>query len=344
MRTRAIIIREPHTLDLAEVELAAARDGDVEVDVLWTGVSAGTERLFWSGRMPPFPGMGYPLVPGYEVVGRVRHRHGQAPDDGDATHANAAEDFDIGDLVFVPGANCYQDVRGLFGGAAARLRAPADKLRRLPRTITGGPDSPGVGADSHIAGPIEGTLLALAATAQHALASCSSDHGPSLIVGHGALGRLVARLMAAQGFADVTVWETASDRRDGAAGYSVIDPSAETQKAYARIIDVSGDAGLLDTLIGHLAPGGEIVLAGFYADRLSFSFPPAFMREARFRVAAQWQASDLDRVIALADSGALSLAGLITHTAPVSDARAAYDAAFNDPACLKMVLHWEGEA
>jgi 3-hydroxyethyl bacteriochlorophyllide a dehydrogenase len=40
--------------------------------------------------------------------------------------------------------------------------------------------------------------------------------------------------------------------------------------------------------VSRLAPGGEIVLAGFYDEPLSFTFPPAFMREARFRIAAQW--------------------------------------------------------
>ena len=34
------------------------------MDVEWSGISTGTERLLWSGRMPPFPGLGYPLVPG----------------------------------------------------------------------------------------------------------------------------------------------------------------------------------------------------------------------------------------------------------------------------------------
>ena len=70
---------------------------------------------------------------------------------------------------------------------------------------------------------------------------------------------------------------------------------------------------LLDSLIGRLAPGGEIVLAGFYSEPLSFAFPPAFMREARLRVAAEWQPSDLVAVKALIESGRLSLDGLITH-------------------------------
>ena len=62
------------------------------VETRWSGVSAGTERLLFTGRMPAFPGMGYPLVPGYESVGRV---------------VDAGPDADrIGTQVFVPGAKC----------------------------------------------------------------------------------------------------------------------------------------------------------------------------------------------------------------------------------------------
>ena len=35
------------------------------------------------------------------------------------------------------------------------------------------------------------------------------------------------------------------------------------------------------------------MLAGFYSEPLSFAFPPAFMREARIRVAAEWRQADL---------------------------------------------------
>jgi 3-hydroxyethyl bacteriochlorophyllide a dehydrogenase len=103
---------------------------------------------------------------------------------------------------------------------------------------------------------------------------------------------------------------------------------------------VSGDASVLDGLIGRLAPGGEIVLAGFYAGALAFNFPQAFMREARLSVAAQWKPDDLSTVKRLCESGELSLNDLITHTAPASDAAAAYRVAFSDPACLKMHLDW----
>jgi 3-hydroxyethyl bacteriochlorophyllide a dehydrogenase len=82
------------------------------------------------------------------------------------------------------------------------------------------------------------------------------------------------------------------------------------------------------------------VLAGFYTEPVAFAFPPAFMKEARFRIASEWQPDDLVATRALIESGALSLDGLITHTRPATAAAEAYEAAFGDAACLKMILDW----
>ena len=97
----------------------------------------------------------------------------------------------------------------------------------------------------------------------------------------------------------------------------------------------------MNTLIGRLAKGGEVVLAGFYTQPVSFAFVPAFLREARLRVAAEWTPADLTATRALIDAGALSLAGLVTHRAAPTDAAAAYATAFTDADCLKMILEWE---
>jgi 3-hydroxyethyl bacteriochlorophyllide a dehydrogenase len=235
--------------------------------------------------------------------------------------AGANSGREVGERVFVPGAKCFGDVRGLFGGAAARVILPG------ARTIPFAEDL-----------AEQGVLLALAATAHHAHSQPGLTQ-PDLIVGHGVLGRMIARLAVLAG-ANPVVWETNAARRDGAAGYEVIDPAADTRRDYRCICDVSGDGALLDTLISRLAPGGEVVLAGFYDEPLSFVFPPAFMREARLRVAAQWLPSDLAAVKNLAESGRLSLDGLITHRADAMQADTAYRTAFGDPSCLKMILDW----
>jgi 3-hydroxyethyl bacteriochlorophyllide a dehydrogenase len=311
MEALAIVLDRPESLSLRRVALTPPGDQDVVVDIEWSGISTGTERLLWQGRMPAFPGMGYPLVPGYESVGRIV-----------AAGPDAAKR--IGETVFVPGATCFGEIRGLFGGAASRLVVPSTRAMSIDRTL-----------GEH------GVLIALAATAQHAIAGGSA---PDLIVGHGVVGRLLARLVLAAGAAPPVVWETNPQRLAGTHGYEVLHPDNDTRRGYKCICDASGDSGLLDTLIGRLAAGGEIVLAGFYADRLSFAFPMAFMREARLRVAAQWQPDDLETVRRLIGDGRLSLDGLITHRAGATQADAAYRTAFGDPACLKMILDWRANA
>ena len=304
METVAVVLERPGKLALRTVSLQEPGADDLVVDAVWSGISSGTERLLWAGRMPNFPGMGYPLVPGYETVARV---------------SRAAQGFAEGDLVFVPGANCYKGVKGLFGGAAKRIVLPAARAVKLD----------GISDE-------EGILIALAATAHHAVAHAL----PQLIIGHGLLGRLIARITLALGGEPPTVIETQGSRHDGAEGYTVVTPEQDTRRDYAAICDASGAAGLLDTIIPKLRKQGEITLAGFYEEPLSFTFPPAFMREAKIRIAAEFTMADMQAVKALVAKRSLSLSGLISHHAAASTAERAYEQAFTDPNCIKMALDW----
>jgi 3-hydroxyethyl bacteriochlorophyllide a dehydrogenase len=310
MDTVAVVMEGPEQLSLRRLALESFAADDVIVDIEYSGISTGTERLLWTGRMPSFPGMGYPLVPGYESVGQV-------------IDAGANAKARIGDQVFVPGASCFKDARGLFGGAARRLIVPSARAISISKRVRE-----------------QGVLIALAATAQHAISA--GDTPPRLIVGHGVLGRLLARLTIAGGHPAPTVWETNPARREGAMGYDVIDPSTDDRRDYESIFDVSGDSAILDTLIGRLAKRGEIVLAGFYEKSLSFAFAPSFMREARIRVAAEWKPYELAATLDAIESGRLCLDGLITHRMEAEKAGDAYRTAFGDSSCLKMILDWKG--
>ncbi len=309
LNTTAVVLERPETIKLDQLALPPVGDDEVLVDIAWSGISTGTEKLLWSGRMPHFPGMGYPLVPGYESVGHVRE-------------AGVNSGRHAGEMVFVPGARCFGEVRGLFGGAASRVVVPGSRVAPIPETLGE-----------------QGTLLALAATAYHALVMRAAK-GSALVVGHGVLGRLLARLSATLDTEPPTVWETNPDRSTGALGYQVIPPDSDDRRDYATIFDVSGDPEILDSLIARLSPRGEVVLAGFYSERLSFAFPPAFMREATIRIAAEWKPDDLAAVCGLIEAGRLRLDGLITHRHSAARANEAYQTAFNDPACLKMILDW----
>ena len=109
MEASAVVLTRPESVAVSRLALSQPGPADVVVDVAFSGISTGTERLLFEGRMPPFPGMGYPLVPGYEACGEI-------------VAAGPASAMRVGQWVFVPGSACFGEVRGLFGGAPAFSR------------------------------------------------------------------------------------------------------------------------------------------------------------------------------------------------------------------------------
>jgi bacteriochlorophyllide a dehydrogenase len=283
MKAQAIVFEAPKSIAVRTLELAPMGPRDVEVAVSFSGISTGTERLLWDGTMPPFPGLSYPLVPGYETVGTV------------AQMGAEVTGLSLGDLVFLPGSYAFQGVQNIFGGSGSRLVVPHERAVKLDAALG-----------------VKGVLLALAATAHHVFTVGREGLPlayPDLIIGHGIMGRLLARMVVAAGKPAPVVWETQAVRQSGALGYGVIHPDDDARKDYRCICDVSGDSGILNRVIPKMAPGGEVVLAGFYKQDLSFSYAMAFMREASIRVAAQWKKHDLDAVVAMFHNGSLPLEG-----------------------------------
>ena len=137
---QAIVFEAPQVLSVQTLEVKAFEANDIEVAVRFSGISTGTERLLWDGTMPPFPGLGYPLVPGYETVGQV-------------VRVGEGASVEVGDHVFVPGSYTFQGVRNIFGGAGSRLIVPHDRVVKVHPDL----------------GP-KAVLLALAATCYHAIA------------------------------------------------------------------------------------------------------------------------------------------------------------------------------
>ena len=308
IHSTAVVIESPKELKLSRLVLDEPKPDDIVVEIEWSGISTGTEKLLWNGTMPHFPGMGYPLVPGYESVGRV-------------IEAGAKANIAVGQRVFVPGAKCFGDVKGLFGGAASHVVVPSGRVTPLSEQIGR-----------------EGVLLALAATAYH-VTQGNVHKQPDLIIGHGVVGRLIARIAVMLGHQPV-VWEVNADRMSGAKGYQVIHPDSDAKKDYARICDASGQAQILNQLISRLKHGGEIILAGFYDNDITFQFAPAFMLEAKLRIASQWDPSDLSAVKNCIDAGLLSLDDLITHHRSSARIDDVYRTAFEDARCLKMIVDW----
>jgi 3-hydroxyethyl bacteriochlorophyllide a dehydrogenase len=305
----AVVFESPGNLSVRQVTLPEIDAADCLVEVTHSGISTGTERLLYNGSMPPFPGLRYPLVPGYESIGYV-------------LEAGPNAQFQPGQAVFIPGSRGFTDVAGLFGGAAKHLIVPSARLIPLP-------DTPGESS----------VLLALAATAVHAVRRCGADRAPDLVIGNGVLGRLIARCTKALYGNTVTLWE-ASPERQQTDGNPVFTHATDARNDYQLIIDVSGDHQIIDQAVAHMTQGATLVLAGFYHSALHFDFAPAFMREITIKIAAEWHRDDITTAAELIAESKLFIDDLVTHRYPATEAASAYREAFTNPDCLKTILDW----
>ena len=48
MDALAVILEQPRSIVLNRLKISAPRAGDVVVEIAWSGISTGTERLLWS--------------------------------------------------------------------------------------------------------------------------------------------------------------------------------------------------------------------------------------------------------------------------------------------------------
>jgi bacteriochlorophyllide a dehydrogenase len=259
--------------------------------------------------MPHFPGMGYPLVPGYESVGRVVEA---GPQPGGCA----------GERVFVPGARCFGDVRGLFGGAASRVVVPGARV--MPVDERWGERA---------------VLLALAATALARGGAPAREPVAARPDRRPRRARPAARApRRVGGRAPPTVWErdARAARVPRATPWSA--PRRRPRRDYRASTTSAATPALLDTLIA--APGaGRRDRAGRLLQRAAQLLLPARLH-ARGAHPRRRRMARADLLASRADrsTGALSLDGLITHRE--SAAGDAYRTPSSDPACLKMVLDW----
>ena len=119
--TLAIVRRSPRRSP-SGVSLSPRRQARRRRAHRWSGISTGTERLLFHGRMPAFPGMGYPLVPGYET--RRRDRRGRTA----IAPSGRAEGFRSRRALLWPCARIVRGAASHLVTAAARIVPVSESL------------------------------------------------------------------------------------------------------------------------------------------------------------------------------------------------------------------------
>lgn len=320
--SKAVVIPRRNAIELGTVQVTGPKEGHVLIQTAYTSISAGTERMLLDGRMP-HPALSFPLVPGYETVGKVIKLGKKAPEEL------------LDKWVYVGGARCFKGVNAAWGGQSQYICAESDRIVVLD----------GISPDV-------GVILALGATAMHGVRVAGvGENDDVLVLGQGIVGQLAARMAKQAGARRVIVLDRITSRLAVSEADQIIDVSRESleevmeEQKINAIIEATGSMQVLTSALPLLADHGRVLLLGYY-DRVEVPYAPLFLREARMLVAREWESGpdgDLPRTRDLIASGKLNVDGLLTHRVPLDRIQAAYRLALEDPACLKIVVEWPDE-
>ncbi|MDX2128115.1 MAG: chlorophyll synthesis pathway protein BchC [Chloroherpetonaceae bacterium] len=321
MRTKAVVFTGPNQIEIQDVGLREMTDEDVLVRTVWSSVSAGTEKMLLSGKLPTMQMTQFPVIPGYETVGKIIGRGDHVPEEL------------LGKYVYVSGSFGYVGVNAAFGGASHNLVSPAHKVTLL---------------DS-LENPMLGILLPLASTALHIIDLAAVRNKRILILGQGAVGLLVAEFARLFGASFIAATDLNAARLEKSAAHLRINltetGSADVLMAtpFDAVIDCTGSMNAIAESLRYLKMNAAVILGGYY-EKIDLPYNMAFMKELRFLVAKQWAMGDLDRALDVMAKREIGFEKIITHQKSVwTDIAHSYDAAFHDSSCLKLVLEWEAD-
>ena len=314
-RTRAIVFRDAGVLTMHAASLREAESDEVVVDTKFSSISAGTERLLYAGKLPGFPMLRFPLVPGYEAAGVVVHA------------GSDVRDVAVGDEVFVGGSMCFTDVAGVFGGNAARLVKKAAQVVPLRGIALA-----------------RAPLLALAATSLHGVLRLGDVADRRIcVLGMGAIGAFAARFLVAAGARVVGADVNPARLADVPDGCESLDLSATPLDAVLHdldaIVEATGRSEEIARCARALRPGGTIALLSYY-DELRAPYVDLFVKEITLVVAREWAHADLLAARDALASARVGVGRLADHVVPVAEYERAYRTAFEDRSVPKVILQW----
>jgi len=283
--------------------------GEVRVQVAAVGLCGSDLHWFAEGSIGEAR-LGHPLALGHELTGRL--------DDGRLVAVDPA--IPCGDCVACRGGDEHLCERSRFaghsvtdGGLRSVLWWPERLVRVLPESLT----------------PEEGALLEPLGVALHALDLGHLRLGRSAaVIGCGPIGLMLIQLLLAGGAARVVAADPLPHRRRAAARFGAQAAGPELAGADVdTAFEVAGTDDAVDAAMTVVRPGGRVVLAGIPGDDRT-SFRASVARRKGLTIAMSRRMNDAyPRAIALAASGRVDLASLVTRTAPLAEVADAFAAA-----------------
>ena len=343
MKSRAVIFPSPNKVEFREVSCPDPGPDDVVVGVTHSWISNGTEGSFLrgertSGDTPFRPGNPnpFPIVPGYQKVGRV------------LSVGSDVTGIDEGETVFatVGRVNGMYSLTGFpTGGHVSPSVCRRDQIWQLP-------SQPGALAFS-------GLVLTQVGYNCGTRAPVEVGEG-TVVIGDGLVGQWAAQTLLWRGADVVLVGHHTDQLRyfEGQNGGNAVNAASFSGKTawieevcgmlpqdIQICVDAAGSIEAVEQILPCLNRDAHIVSAGFYGTHDRLPLQPLRRGEMSLDMVSGWQKTRMDETLSLIARGFLSTLPLITHHFPVSRAAEAWELiSSKDDSVLGVVLDWEGES
>lgn len=340
---KAVLLYEGNDVRVEDVPEPEVGPGEIRVAVQAAGV-CGTDLHAARGRLP-VPQL--PVIMGHEGAGIV-DSVGEGTSgfsEGDrvlllpSETCGACPACDVGHLGLCPSARILGMARA--GTFAEKIVVPASCAQLLPDGIS----------FEH------GAILADAvATAYHAVATRAGISGGERIavIGCGGVGHhaiLLAKLLGAKTIVAADASEGALRRAKEAGADATVDVTAGNARKAIReaaggggpelVIEYAGRKASVELAIGSVARGGRVIIGGVGMESPELGPLVSFVgKEIEVMGSMGYTRSELEHVVALAETGKLDLSGSVTARYPLDEvARALDDLANhrNDPVRLALL-------
>jgi (R,R)-butanediol dehydrogenase / meso-butanediol dehydrogenase / diacetyl reductase len=319
---RALRYLEAGQVDVAEVDAVTPGDGEVQIEVAFTGI-CGTDLHVFHGSMDSR--VSRPAVIGHEMSGRIK------------ALGPGVEGWAVGDPVTVMPldwcGSCPACMAGhthlchkltFIGidapGSLQRLwTVPARTLIRLP-----------AGLALRDAALVEPTAVAVHDVGRAALIPGEK----TLVVGGGPVGLLIAVVASLAG-AQVLIAEPNPYRRELAEslGLATVDPATDVTAAVTEwtggagasvVFEVSGAAAGVTTAVDALGVRGRLVLVAIHGTPREVNLHRFFWRELSLIGARLYRREDFERAAQLVGDGAIPVDAIISAVVPLSSGAQAF--------------------
>ncbi len=327
MRATAILFTAPDEVACGTVEIPEPHEDELLIEAMYTCISPGTELRTLAGKQAGT--RGWPLIPGYSMVGRV-------------VRGGAGARYEPGTIVFCKGT-ARADTHLVWGAHVSHAVVPSDRAIPVPSGVD----------------PLEAATAKLAAIAYRGMTIVHPlPHESVAIVGLGIIGQLAARLHALTGAhvlaADPSLARVAAAERGGVVAFvptgGLVTAFRERLPAGADIVvDATGSpAATADAVeLAKDVPWGDppgrsarFLVQGSYAGDVSFPYQAAFRKELAIYLTRDEGPRDITTVLDLMQRGRLVTRDLIGRVEAPDQAPAIYQMLQRQGDLLTAVFRW----